>query len=349
MRKMENKEIYPHSPDVEERLTSDGGFSAGWGLHFPTCEDYWFEAHVHYGDEDGGKSSIQNSLESHAEILNEFNVKKSLIIFKTYDKETGWSPDEDNNLNFFSIDQIQENAKFFKEQKRFFWSPWIRYNDPNLSLLDKCIEAGASCIKLHNANIIVDGEDPNCWYLEKWHEMFKRIDKSGLPILWHVTQRLTACPYRGMGANSYWKEGIPKGVKYTNQDLLDIFIDIVEKYPNINFIGAHQLHIGYDRLGELFDKYLNLYIDTSIGCFLRLNDDFYSKDKEYLREFFIKYYNRFLFATDVYYKTPHMEDWKFKNEYLGHMRFINKLNLPNHVLQAISHENAEKLYKTNKP
>ena len=63
---------------------------------------------------------------------------------------------------------------------------------------------------------------------------------------------------------------------------------VADKYPKINFIGAHQLHIGWERLGELFDKYPNLYTDTSTGCFLNPDDDFYSEDKEYLRNFFIK-------------------------------------------------------------
>jgi len=334
-----------YSPDVGERNTSDGGFSKGWGAHFPPCEEYWYEAHTHLNNEECGDINISEILSAHENMLDEFGVKKSAFIIKVFDEKTGWKPDGSETGKFFPCEQVFGETKFLKNQDRFFWAPWIRYNDPNLTLLNNCINRGAAYIKLHNAEIIIDAANPECWYSEKWRRMFEKMEEKHIPVLWHVTQRLTACPYRGMGANSYWKVGVPKGVTYNNQRLLDIFLDVVEKYPGINFIGAHQLHLGWECLAKLFERYKNLYIDTSVGCYLKNDDDFYANDKEYLRNVFIKNYDRILFATDVYYKQPKMTEWKIKDEYRGHIRFIKRLNLPHRVLQAISHKNAERLFE----
>lgn len=339
---------FSYAPDVEQRKTLDNGFSMGWGMHFPACEDFWFDAHVHYGDADGQNAKIDEVLEGYAPVLEEHRVLKSMVIFKTYDPKTGWIPPNAENKNFFPIRQIAKYADYFHANRRFFWAAWMGHKDPNAALLRQCVDAGASCIKLHNAPIITEAGDPNIWNSQPWRDVFERIGESGLPVLWHVTQRLSACPYRGMGANSYWKEGVPKGVAYTNQDLLSLFLETVERYPQIHFIGAHQLHLGFDRLGALFDRYPNLSVDTSIGCFLKPDDCFHEPDREYIRDFLTRYGDRILFATDVYYRNPKDLPWKLKEEYLGHIRFIKKLNLPDGALQAISHGNAEKRFFARK-
>jgi hypothetical protein len=43
----EQEQLFPHSPDVKERLTSDEGFSAGWGMHFKPVEKCWLDIHTH--------------------------------------------------------------------------------------------------------------------------------------------------------------------------------------------------------------------------------------------------------------------------------------------------------------
>ena len=42
-----NETTMPHAPDVLERRTADGGFSAGWGLHHTPSESYILDCHTH--------------------------------------------------------------------------------------------------------------------------------------------------------------------------------------------------------------------------------------------------------------------------------------------------------------
>ena len=333
----------PHSPDLYKRETADDGFSKGWGMHFTTSADCFFDAHCHYHEKYFPGGDISEALKSKVKEMDELEINRALILFKVYDSY-GWQPEEGNIGPFFHIDDVIKHKDFFCSQDRFLWAPYLRYKDPNLGIIKKSVEAGASCIKLHNAHIITDGAKPDVWLTKEWDEVFKEIEKASLPVLWHVTQRRTECKYRKMGAESYWKDGVKKGITYSNQELLDVFLKVVKKYPSIKFVGAHQLHIGWDKLGELFDEYDNLYTDTSTGCFLNPDDDFYDTDKEFLRDFFVKYADRIVFATDIHYEKSLERDWKFYFENRGHISFINKLNLPDDVLQKVAYKNAEKIY-----
>ena len=312
-------------------------------MHFVTSADYFFDAHCHYHENHFPGGDISEALESKIKDMEEQDIRRALILFKVYDSG-GWQPEPGNVGPFFHIDEILKHKGYFESQDRFLWAPYLRYRDPNVGIIQKSAAAGASCIKLHNAHIITDGADPDVWLTEAWDVAFREIVKTGLPVLWHVTQRRTACKYRKMGAESYWKDGVKKGITYSNQELLDVFLQVVEKYPKIKFVGAHQLHIGWEKLGELFDRYENLYTDTSTGCFLNPDDDFFEEDKAYLQDFFIRYADRVLFATDIYYEKNSDRDKKYHFENRGHIRFLNKLNLPDDVLQKVAYQNAEKLY-----
>ena len=96
---------------------------------------------------------------------------------------------------------------------------------------------------------------------------------------------------------------------------------------------------------ELLDKHPNLYTDTAASCYLRAEDDFYEEDRDYLRDFFIKYADRIMFGTDASSRRHPGTDDRVVSETLGHERFINKLNLPEEVLQKVAYKNAERIYK----
>ena len=334
---------HPHAPDLYARETADGGFSRGWGMHFMTSPDCFFDAHCHYHESHFPGCDIAEALESNRKDMEELELRRALILFKVYDSN-GWQPEPGNVGPFFHIDQLLRHKEYFLSQDRFLWAPYFRYLDPNPGILWKSVDAGASCVKLHNAHIITDGADPEVWLSAAWDAMFREIEKTDLPVLWHVTQRRTECRYRKMGAESYWKDGVKKGISYSNRELLEVFLRVVEKYPKIRFVGAHQLHVGWEKLGELFDRYENLYTDTSTGCFLKPDDDFYPEDKAFLRDFFLRYADRILFATDIYYEKKSERDYKFHFENRGHMRFLNRLHLPDDVLQKVAWQNAEGLY-----
>ena len=136
------------------------------------------------------------------------------------------------------------------------------------------------------------GGDHKVWLNAEWQAIFERLSAARLPVLWHVTQRHTVSPYTGGGLQSYWTEAWEKGLTCTNQDLLDVFLELCNRWPDIPFIGAHQLHVGFDKLDELLPKYPNLYIDTSCGCFVRWGDRLYKPDRRRGRDFFCRHAER---------------------------------------------------------
>jgi predicted TIM-barrel fold metal-dependent hydrolase len=185
--------------------------------------------------------------------------------------------------------------------------------------------------------------EPECWFSDKWMEIFKLAESSGLLVLWHVTQRVSYSPYHGGGLNPYWAEGQEKGVRFTNEDLLQAFLKILKTFPRLKVIGAHQLHIGLDRLSSLLDEYDNLFIDTSCGFYLRWADTLYEEDRKVLWEFFMKYRERILFGSDSGVSPNKIDEYLIQG-FLCHARFINQLRLPYDVLQLVSHENSERLF-----
>lgn len=138
-------------------------------------------------------------------------------------------------------------------------------------------------------------------------------------------------------------------MKFTNEDLLQVFLKVVEKYPGIRFVGAHQLHIGWERLSELLDRFENLFIDTSVGCVLKEDLLIHEHDRDYIRRFFIKYSNRIMYGTDLFVTDTSNKFFSNTDDALSnvskpHINFIRKLILPHNELQRISYKNAEQLF-----
>jgi len=335
-----NEEIYPHAPDLLEREFAENGFAKGWSMQAKPVPAYYFDSHVHYS---GGKSkNIFENLKLSLESAESLDVKRQLIIFQIYGKKWGLNLKTENimdNFPYFTTEelnsQVNASSSIFAGN-RHLWSAYLNYQSSEKELIDIVADMGARCIKLHNAPQIEDNAPYDLWLSDDWQEVFQEIADRNLPVLWHVTQRLPSSAYTGGSRNVYWKNGWKKGVNYNNEDLLQIFLTCCRRNPEVNFIGAHQLHIGWERLDELFTGNPNLYVDTTVGCMLRMYDDFYPHDKNYLRSVFIKWADRILFGTDSFGTYSELN-------YLQHMRFISLLDLPQDVLDKICHGNLERL------
>ena len=310
---------YPHSPDVHERESIDDGFAAGWGAHHRPSEKYWIDAHTHMRADD-----VVGVLEEWNDHLEAYRFRMTI----------GLDGSADN------ADEFSDAAE---ESDHFGWLVWPRYDEPDYEELETCLDAGANGMKLHNKPLIEEAGDPEIWHSSEWDRIFERLAEADLPALWHVTQRHTRAPYTGGGRFSYWENGWENGAEFTNEDLLQSFLSVVESHPDTDFIGAHQLHLGFDRLAGLFAEYPNLYVDTSIGCFVRWADEMPPEDRERAREFFVNWADRLLFGTDCVLKEEAMGEYLYQH-FLGHVRYIRQLNLPNEPLQKVSHRNAERLF-----
>ncbi|MGB9596714.1 MAG: amidohydrolase family protein [Candidatus Poribacteria bacterium] len=327
-----NEDLYPHSPDVFERETEDNGFSKGWGLHFQPSEKYWIDCHNHAS----AKTGFMQAFNEWFDWAFGWRLAK-VIIVDGHPKSL---------KNAFSSDPFdyEELSKTIKDDKRlaFLYAPGV--DTPDVEPLLEALECGAKGLKLWSPTFIIEGRRPDEFEDPKWEPFFKIVNEKRLPILWHVTQRMTASPYTGGALHAYWSEGWKKGIKWTNEDLLQSFLRIANTYPNGHFIGAHQHYVGWDRLEQIFEEYPNTYIDTSIGCFVRWGDVMYPEDQRRIREFFIKYADRIIFGTDTGIgKDAHQETSRLG--LMGHIRFIRQLNLPYDELQKVSHQNAERLFR----
>jgi len=337
------EERYPHADDVSERMTAENSFAAGWGMHHKPVPKYIFDNHIHYN---GSKTaSLKQCIKPFADEWESHNVTRAMILVNMY----GINRDHEvpgyakiGSFPWFTVDEITELYGDIKTNEKYFLSAWVDHREPDPDLIRALAGAGFKGIKLHNAPIIETNAPYDLWLSDEWRKTFNAVDECKLPVLIHVTQRLPCAEYVGGKRNAYWTTGWENGVTYGNEDLLQTFLKCCELYPNIKFIGAHQLHIGWERLDKLFSEYPNLYVDLTIGCTLRLYDDFYPHDKEYLRNIFIKHADRLVFGTDNFWGTRAIKPDNTTLE--QHLRFISLLDLPAETLNKVCHGNTELIY-----
>jgi len=337
------EEQYPHAADLLERETAEQGFSAGWCMHAKPVADYYFDCHIHLGLLE--KPDLNEALAEQIEAAKTMGVKRALLMLRL-GGETADARPEDAAMGgrdaSYSLEEAEKLIATLPDDSMLVPSLWMPYRNPKAEWIEKMAQFGVRCIKLHNAPQIIDAAPADLWLSKDWADTFEAMGEARLPVLWHVTQRLTSNTYTGGGRNTYWKEGLENGVSYGNEALLQAFLTCCERHPDVNFIGAHQLHIGWERLCELFAKYPNLYADTTVGCVLRPEDTFYPHDKAFLRETIIKWADRLLFGTDTFWPNASAEE--VRENTAIHQRFLTRLDLPEEVMHKVCHQNAERLF-----
>lgn len=137
---------------------------------------------------------------------------------------------------------------------------------------------------------------------------------------------------------------------------------MLEKHPNLRFDGAHlgSLEWDVDELAKRLDKFPNMAVDMAA----RISHLEYQslKDNKKVRDFFIKYQDRLLYATDMEIdekmdttaakKEAHdvwTNNWKFftSNELMNAPELTEKfkgLHLPKEVIDKIYRKNAQKWF-----
>lgn len=82
------------------------------------------------------------------------------------------------------------------------------------------------------------------------------------------------------------------------EDQINARDNMLEKYPDLKFVGAHlgSLEWSLEELGKRLDKYPNMAVDLA-----RMSDLYHHamRDWDATRNFFVKYQDRLLYATDV--------------------------------------------------
>jgi predicted TIM-barrel fold metal-dependent hydrolase len=237
---------------------------------------------------------------------------------------------------------FQALGEAVEKDSRFAWIYWPDIDEPSLSLVQEAVHHGVCGLKLHNM-ALMEGKVPRTvWQRDEWQKIFSFAETACLPILWHVTQRRGYSPYHGGGQNSYWKNGWKLNVEFTNEDLLQDLLEQMRHFPNLKVIGAHQLHIGLQRLQKLFQEYENLYIDSSCGMYLRWADEFIEEDRLFLRDFVEKWSERIVFGTDADMRPGNLDEFAVQG-FLCHARFMLKLGISDKALQDVAWRTAQQL------
>lgn len=310
-----------HSPDVAERDLLDQGFSKGWGLHFRPNEAYWFDCHNHL-----------ESLKTHAEFYRVLDAWFAQLDAFRLGKLAAFATD---------ADAFEVYRDMSKQDPRFCWFYRLPYDKPNAELVQKAFEHGALGLKLHNAPLMKGEGSHEVWFQPEWTKVFEIVNAEKKALNWHVTQRVSSSPYHGGGKNPYWSLA-ENGPTTSNEKLLQTALKIADNYPNLTLIGAHQLHVGLERLESIFTQHPNVVIDTSCAGFLRWCDDLSPTDQKTLRDFYLLFQDRILFGTDSSLAPDRIDAYQVQT-FLCHARFIHQLRLPDEQLQKIAHGNAERI------
>jgi predicted TIM-barrel fold metal-dependent hydrolase len=190
---------------------------------------------------------------------------------------------------------------------------------PKVDLIERYVEAGARGFGEHKIGLPVD--DPRnlelyqaCAELELpiliHMDGYRNTDRPGLPGLENALQQVPDATFVGHAQG--WWASISGDV--TEEDMYG--------YPDgpVAPGGA---------LDRLFDAYPNLYGDLSAGS----GANAIERDREFGREFVIRWADRLLFATD--YLAPEQEVPQFE--------LYRSLDLPKRVEAKVYRENARKL------
>ncbi len=128
---------------------------------------------------------------------------------------------------------------------------------------------------------------------------FKRLEKTNFPLLFHVGD--PAEYWRPDDAFSNLRGwNYTKGGFVTFPELLRQVEAVLKKNPKLTVIFAHFMFLAdnLERVGGYFKKYPNMCVDMTPGTELYYK---LSENPEKAREFFIKWQDRILYGTDLFY------------------------------------------------
>ncbi len=312
------------SPDNIEREQGDRGFSAGFGNTNHSWSFDWFDSHMHLAWSHfpnvlrGGQ--IQEVMDRWFAMAGVYNSNR-LILLDPYLETMEWAKDD--------------------PRVHVFW--WMTWDEGHkLEEIRRRVDEGLiQGLKLHTGDFRGKQADSfDVMISPQWQEIYAWCEQNELPILLHLNEHWGDQRYTyGRGAKKFWA-----GAAYDNGELLQFFLtEIAGKYPKLKIALAHMNFMGIDSLSGMFDRYPNLYVDTSLGMFLRQFDTLTAAEAAPYREFCIKYADRLLFGTDGFAYQPlesrypgHIQNW-----WLPHQIFITQLGLPQQTLDAVTHGSCE--------
>lgn len=238
-----------------------------------------------------------------------------------------------------------------------------------IKYLDDSFSQGAIAVKVWK-NIGMDLKDKKGNFVmiddSKFDPILNYLTSKNITLIGHLGEpRECWLPLEQMVFHKGYYSAHPEYHMYLHpeypsyEDEINARDHMLEKHPGLKFIGAHlgSLEWSLDELAKRLDKYPNMAVDLA-----RMSDLNYHamKDWQKTRDFFIKYQDRLLYATDVQVresdnvdemnKRTHdtrIKDWKFfTTDESFELPAVNGtykgLKLPGEVVDKIYRVNAEK-------
>lgn len=248
------------------------------------------------------------------------------------------------------------------------------WQQESLDYLKESFDKGAIAVKVWK-NVGMELKDKNEKFVmidnPKFDPLLDYLAKKNIPLIGHLGEPKNAwMPLEEMTIKSnqnYFKKH-PEYHMYLHpeypsyEDQIAARDRMLEKHPDLNFIGAHlgSLEWSIDELAKRLDKFPNMAVDMAA----RLSALQYQAitNREGVRNFFIKYQDRLIYATDLeaggtinapeFEKRIHdswMRDWNFfvSDDLMHSTGFdagFKALKLPKTIVDKIYKENAERWF-----
>lgn len=243
-----------------------------------------------------------------------------------------------------------------------------------LTWIDRCFDRGAIGIKVWKniGMVLKDTDDSNVMLDDqRFDDIFAHLEQTEKVVVGHLGEPLNCwLPLEEMTTNndrSYFEEHPqyhmhlhPELPSYEDQMLARN--NRLDKHPSLQFVGAHMASIEWsvDSLAAWFDRYPEATVDLAA----RMGQVFWQtqQDHEKVRNFFINYQDRLLYATDMGdngTSTPEnlikrmeetwLRDWQYfvtGEEMESHL--VNGpfqgIKLPKSVVDKIYFQNAQRVF-----
>jgi predicted TIM-barrel fold metal-dependent hydrolase len=247
------------------------------------------------------------------------------------------------------------------------------YADLVKTWLDRCYESGAVMTKIWK-EVGMEIKTPDDRFIMPddpiFDPIYEHIAGRGKPLLAHLAEPIAAwlplnkeSVHYGYYSNNpewhmYGKEGFPSW-----EQIIAARDHILEKHPDLTFIGAHigSMSHDVDEVAKRLDRYPNFFVEVAART-----NDLSRQPKDKVRNFFIRYQDRILHGVDLgVYSGPddpmteeeklaavervearYRREFKYyagtgKVELAG--KEVDGLGLPEDVLKKFYYENAKKL------
>ena len=271
---------------------------------------------------------------------------------------------------------IQSYPEQFAFASTFHMSGWDEpdWQEKTIQHLDSTFDEGAVAVKIwKNIGMDFRDKDSNLVMIDnpKFDTIFEHLKNKSIVLFGHQGEPkdcwLSFDEMMVKEVGEYFKE-FPEYYMYAQPEMpsyeeqMNARNKMLEKNKDIVFAGAHlaSLEWSVDRLAKFLDRFPNTVVDLAARmAYVKVQTII---DREKVRQFFIKYRDRILYATDLV-QDPGVEsdvlknilhdtwvnDWKFlatdsiitepdlENSFKG-------LQLPKDVIDKVYKQNAEKTF-----